>query len=79
MFINACAEFSNTQSSPHQIASQHKTGVRQWLLHKFEQVGTKNAKQKSDTLFVCGEGIIVAAQTGQESLELDANFFKLLS
>ena len=78
MFINACAEFSNTQSSPHQIASQHKTRVRQWLLHKFEQVGTKNAKQKSDTLFVCGEGIIVAAQTGQESLELDAEFFKVL-
>ena len=74
MFINACAEYSDAQSSPHRIATQHKTEVRQWLFDKFEQVGAENAKQKSDTLFVLGEGIIVAAQTGQESLELDTEF-----
>ena len=79
MFINACAEYSDAESSPHQIAKQHKTEVRQWLLAKFEQVGVENAKQKSDTLFVFGEGIIVAAQTGQESLELDAEFFKVFA
>lgn len=78
MFINACAEYSDEQSLPHLIAKQHKTEVRQWLLDKFEQVSAENAKQKSDTLFVFGEGIIVAAQTGQESLELNANFFKVL-
>lgn len=71
MFINACAEFSDTQSSPHQIASQHKTEVRQWLLHKFEQVGADNCEQNSDTLFVFGEGTIVAAQTGQKLPNLD--------
>lgn len=79
MFINACAEYSDAESSPHQIAKQHKTEVRQWLLAKFEQVGAENAKHKSDTLFVFGEGIIVAAQTGQESLELDAEFFKVFA
>lgn len=76
MFINACAEYSDKQSSPHRIAKQHKTEVRQWLLDKFKQVSAENAKQKSDTLFVFGEGIIVAAQTGQESLELNAEFFR---
>ena len=78
MFINACAEYSDAQSSPHQIAKQHKTEVRKWLFDKFEEVGAKNARQKSDTLFVFGEGIIVAAQTGQESLELDTEFFKIV-
>lgn len=78
MFINACAEYSDAQSSPHRIAMQHKTEVRQCLLDKFEQVSAENAKQKSDTLFVFGEGIIVAAQTGQESLDLDNDFLKLL-
>lgn len=71
MFINACAEYSDDKSSPHQIAKQHKADVRQWLFDKFNQVGAENAMQKSDTLFVFGEGIIVAAQTGQELLELD--------
>lgn len=78
MFINACAEYSDKQSSPHLIAKQHKTEVRKWLLDKFEQISAENAKQKSDTLFVFGEGIIVAAQTGQESLELNTDFFKVL-
>lgn len=82
MFINACAEFSDAKSSPHQIAKQHKTDVRQWLFDKFKQVGAENAKQKSETLFVFGEGIIVTAQTGQESLDLDSEdldseFFKI--
>ncbi|MGM8938767.1 TetR/AcrR family transcriptional regulator [Psychrobacter sp. Pi2-51] len=76
MFINACAEYSDTGSSPHQIAKQHKTKVRQWLFDKFKQISLENAKQKSDTLFVFGEGIIVAAQTGQESLELEDDVFK---
>ncbi len=78
MFINACAEYSDAQSPPHQIAKKHKTEVRNWLFDKFEEVGAKNARQKSDTLFVFGEGIIVAAQTGQESLELDTEFFKIV-
>ena len=77
MFINACAEYSDAESSPHLIANQHKTEVRQWLLDKFEQLDADNAKQKSDTLFVFGEGIIVAAQTGQDSLGLDTEIFKV--
>lgn len=74
LFINACAEYSDTQSSPHKIAHQHKTDIRQWLCAEFKKVSAKDAKQKSDTLFVLGEGFIVAAQTGQESLTLDTNF-----
>lgn len=77
MFINACAEYSDAGSSPHQIAKHHKTEVRKWLFDKFEQVGAKNARQKSDTLFVFGEGIIVAAQTGQEALKLDPLFWQV--
>ncbi|MDN3453135.1 MULTISPECIES: TetR/AcrR family transcriptional regulator [unclassified Psychrobacter] len=76
LFINACAEYSDTQSSPYQIAKQHKAEVRQWLFDALEQLGINNAKQKSDILFVLGEGSIVTAQTGQESLALDANFLK---
>lgn len=79
MFINACAEYSDAQSSPHQIANQHKTEVRQWLFDKFEQLGTENAKQQSDTLFIFGEGLIVATQTGQESLDLDINFLRIFT
>ena len=71
MFINACAEYSDAESSPNQIASQHKSEVRQWLLNKFEQVGSDNCDQKSDTLFIFGEGTIVAAQTGQKLPNLD--------
>ncbi len=79
MFINACAEYSDAQSSPHQIAKQHKAEVRQWLFDKFEQAGAKNAKQQSDTLFVFGEGVIVAAQTGQESLDLDVKTLRVFA
>ena len=73
MFINACAEYADIQSSPHKIAAQHKAEVRQWLLDNFVQVeaDTDHAKQLSDMLFVLGEGMIVAAQTGQEVPDLD--------
>ena len=77
MFINACAEYSEAQSMPHQIAKQHKSEVRQWLLNQLEQQGVGTASPKSDMLFVFGEGIIVAAQTGQEALELEAGISKL--
>lgn len=76
MFINACAEYSDAQSSPHQIANQHKTEVRQWLFDQFERFDAKNARQQSDTLFVFGEGVIVATQTGQEALDLNFRWFK---
>ncbi|MEN6670074.1 TetR/AcrR family transcriptional regulator [Psychrobacter sp. B38] len=71
MFINACAEYSDVQSSPHQIAKQHKTEVRKWLFDSFEKINANNAKQKSDILFLFGEGIIVSAQTLQEFSHLD--------
>lgn len=71
MFINACAEYSDARSAPHQIAKQHKTEVRRWLFEQFEVVGAKHAQQQSDTLFVFGEGVIVTAQTGQKSLKLN--------
>lgn len=71
MFINACAEYSDENSSPYQIAKQHKIEVRKWLFDNLEQVGAESAKQTSNILFIFGEGIIVAAQTGQNLLALD--------
>ena len=75
MFINACAEYSAADAMPHQIANQHKGEVRQWLLEQFERVGANHAQQKADTLFVWGEGLIVTAQTDQQSLELNNELF----
>ena len=76
MFINACAEYSNAESIPNQIAKQHKIEVRKWLFEQFKVVGVNHAQQIADTLFVWGEGLIVTAQTGQASLDLDTTFFR---
>lgn len=79
MFINACAEFSDSQSSPHQIAKRHKAEVRARLLKSFERVDASKTQDKSDTLFVWGEGVIVAAQTGQKVLEPAPSFFDIFA
>ncbi|PNK59849.1 TetR/AcrR family transcriptional regulator [Psychrobacter sp. FDAARGOS_221] len=71
LFINACAEFSESTSIPHDIARQHKSAVRQFLLEQFLKIKTDNPKRLADTLFVFGEGLIVSAQTGQDDLEWD--------
>lgn len=72
LFINASAEFSDPRSLPYQQAKQHKTAVRQFLFNQFEAVGAKRPQQTADQLFLLGEGLIVAAQTGQENLDLDS-------
>ncbi|MBU5616335.1 TetR/AcrR family transcriptional regulator [Psychrobacter sp. TAE2020] len=71
MFINACAEFASSEDIPHQIARDHKFKVRQLLLAQFKSLGTDNPQQKADSLFIFGEGIIVAAQTEQRDLDWD--------
>lgn len=71
LFINASAEFSAAKSLPKQQAKQHKVAVRQFLFNQFEGVGAKRPQQKADRLFVVGEGLIVAAQTNQDNLDLD--------
>lgn len=74
LFINACAEFSDNETIPHEIAKQHKSEVRQFLLAKFIEAGVEQPQRMADTLFVFGEGLIVSAQTGQEDLDWDVNF-----
>ena len=71
IFINACAEFADLKSTPPQIARNHKTEVRQLLLAQLEKVGADNPRQIADSLFIFGEGIIVAAQTEQRDLDWD--------
>lgn len=58
LFINACAEYGNINTTPHQIAAQHKKSIRDLLTEKLSPA-------KADMLFLLGEGLIIAAQTGQ--------------
>lgn len=74
LFINACAEFSDSDTTPHEIARQHKAEVRQFLLAEFIDAGLEQPQRLADTLFVFGEGLIVSAQTGQQDLNWDLSF-----
>lgn len=71
LFINACAEFADAVSAPNRLAASHKVEVRHYLQDKFEQVGAVDSHLKADTLFLFGEGMIVAAQTQQQDLRVD--------
>lgn len=71
LFINASAEFSDAKSLPKQQAKAHKEAVRQFLFKQFETVGVTQPQQKADRLFIVGEGLIVAAQTNQDDLDLE--------
>lgn len=65
LFINASAELPD--ASPHIQAQihQHKRTIKDILHHKMQQEGIQNAAFLADFLFVIGEGMIVAKQTGQ--------------
>ncbi|MDO1508846.1 MULTISPECIES: TetR/AcrR family transcriptional regulator [unclassified Neisseria] len=76
MFINACAEYSDKASIPHQKSSRHKSEIRQILRQRLQNCGVPDANKKADMLFMIGEGLIVAAQSGQDlvcSIEEMAN------
>lgn len=59
LFINACAEYPDPLSPAHQSAQAHKQAIRDTLR---QTIG----KTRADLLFMLGEGLIVAAQTGQQ-------------
>lgn len=67
-FINACAEFSNPMTAPNQYAQEHKRQIRNILKEYFIKNGVENAQQAADKLFLLGEGLIVAYQTGQKDI-----------
>ena len=67
MFINTCAEYADPNSSPHQKSAAHKSQIRDFLRTRLSESGTDtdNAQKLADKVFLLGEGLIVAAQTGQ--------------
>lgn len=65
LFINACAEFSDNDALPHRHAAAHKQDIRTLLRTRLAEAGVADAQTAADRLFLIGEGMIVAAQTGQ--------------
>lgn len=68
LFINACAEYAEAEAMPHIYAHQHKRKIRQILADRLQKAGTADTEHLAGLLFVFGEGMIVAAQSGQKDL-----------
>lgn len=64
MFINACGEFSERSHPAHQLALQHKQAVLTVLTERLVQAKFSNPEKKALDLFIFGEGVIAARQTG---------------
>ena len=73
MFINACGEYADPNSSPHQKSAAHKSQIRDFLRTRLSESGTDkdNAQKLADKVFLLGEGLIVAAQTGQKNMAVE--------
>ncbi|MDD3758989.1 MAG: TetR/AcrR family transcriptional regulator [Advenella sp.] len=62
-FINATAEFSDPDTSPHQQAIKHKKEVQSFLHNICSAVdGVLHPEHIAEQLFMIGEGIIVTCQ-----------------
>lgn len=68
LFINASAEFSDKTGFVQQKVRSHKEEIRQVLKTRLAKGGVDNADIVADMLFVFGEGLITAAQTGQNDI-----------
>ncbi|MFB2538760.1 MULTISPECIES: TetR/AcrR family transcriptional regulator [unclassified Acinetobacter] len=68
MFINACAEFSESDCLIFKKAQAHKSQIRAILTQRFQQLNYIQADKPADILFSFGEGLIVSAQTAQTNL-----------
>lgn len=64
MFINACGEFSDLSHPVHTLTTQHKQAILTLLQSRFNQANINNAEQRAMKLFIYGEGLIVARQSG---------------
>lgn len=72
LFHHACAEFSDPQSAPYQASAAHKQQIRQILRERLGDKLDENKAQKiADTAFLIGEGMIAAAQVGQNDLVME--------
>lgn len=65
MFINASAEYADEGTMPHRHAVRHKAEIREVLRSRLKAGGFAHADTVAEMLFLVGEGMIVAAQTGQ--------------
>lgn len=80
LFVNACAEYAEAAAMPHRYAQQHKQEIRRILASRLQNAGKTNAKHLADLLFVFGEGMIVAAQSGHKDLlALRSEIIRILS
>ena len=73
MFINVCGEYADPNSSPHQKSAAHKSQIRDFLRTRLSENGTDkdNAQKLADKVFLLGEGLIIAAQTGQCDMAIE--------
>lgn len=71
LFHHACAEFGSPKSAPYQAAVAHKRQIRQILRERLaDNLDANEAQKIADTAFLIGEGMIAAAQAGQNDLSL---------
>lgn len=71
LFINASAEFHGEPEELSLQISAHKAKVRKFLCERMMEEGKKNVELLSEVLFLVGEGMIVARQTGQGDIGQD--------
>lgn len=69
-FINAAAEYSDTQSPAHQLAAQHKQQLQKYLEKLCQEAQLSPAQPLAMQLFVLGEGLIVASQVSGSTPQL---------
>lgn len=67
LFLNACAEFA-ADTPPAAQARAHKQAVRQILRQRLQAANVADADALADRCFLTGEGMIAAAQAGQNDL-----------
>lgn len=65
LFLNACAEFPPDSEHAEKSAA-HKQTVRQILRERLQNTGADAAR--ADYIFLMGEGMISAAQAGQQDV-----------
>ena len=61
-FINASAEYAAREQTPHRLADQHKQEIKALLAHLCTEAGALDEVAVADSLFLIGEGLIVASQ-----------------
>lgn len=64
-FINATAEFAQSDSAPHQQTARHKGEIQAYLLSLCASAGAQQPEVVSTQLFLIGEGLIVGSQVQQ--------------